>query len=330
MPTSRVDDATLIDLIRKLGVTGAATHVGLSARAVHMRRRRIEGDYGIEIVGGGQKGVPPRRLRSDELPTPITRVDYPARLSCEIEGGIVLVGSDAHYWPNVVTTAHRAFVKFCRDSKPSLVVKNGDALDFPSISHHPAASFTDWERRPRVVDEIETTKARLEEIKDAAGPQARRVWPLGNHDARFEARLAVAAQEYANVHGVHLKDHFPAWEPCWSIWINDDVVVKHRFKGGIYAARNNTLFAGKTLIAGHLHSQKVWPHTDYGGTRWGVDCGTLAEPFGPQFDYLEDNPRDWRSGFVVLTFHKSRLLQPQLVSVIGEGLVDYCGQIIAV
>jgi hypothetical protein len=96
----------------------------------------------------------------------------------------------------------------------------------------------------------------LSEIEKVA-PKARRIWTLGNHDSRFETRLATVAPEYANVHGVHLKDNFPLWEPCWATFINSDVVVKHRFKSGLHAPHNNTMWAGRTIVTGHLHSQKI-------------------------------------------------------------------------
>jgi hypothetical protein len=76
---------------------------------------------------------------------------------------------------------------------------------------------------------------------------------------------------------------------------------------------------------------KVQPFSDYNGTRFGVDCGTLADPGGPQFvDYMEDSPANWRSGFVVLTFHKGRLLWPEPVHVIEDGAVEFRGRVIDV
>lgn len=143
--------------------------------------------------------------------------------------------------------------------------------------------------------------------------------------------MAQNAPQYEGVQGFSLKDHFSAWAPCWSLWINDDTVIKHRMKGGIHATRNNTLNAGKTVVTGHLHSLKVTPLTDYNSSRWGVDTGTLADPSGPQFvDYLEDNPTDWRSGFVVLTDYKGTLLWPEVVHVISQSQVTFRGQVLTV
>jgi hypothetical protein len=89
--------------------------------------------------------------------------------------------------------------------------------------------------------------------------------------------------------------------------------------------------SGTSIVTGHLHSLKVTPYTDYNGTRYGVDTGTLADIDGKQFiDYLEDNPVNWRSGFSVLTFRDSRLLLPELAIKHSEGMLDFRGQLIDV
>jgi hypothetical protein len=237
------------------------------------------------------------------------------------------VFSDAHFWPGVRTTAFKALLMFIRELKPKAIINNGDSFDGASISRYPRIG---WDSKPSVVEELKACRERLGEIEDAANG-AKLYWPLGNHDSRFENRLAQNASEYEGVKGFSLKDHFTAWAPCWSVWINGDVVVKHRLKGGIHATRNNTLNAGKTTFTGHLHQLKVTPLDDYNGTRWGVDTGTLADPSGPQFtDYLEDGHTDWRSGFAVATFHDGRLLWPEVCRVMEFGKVDFRGTVIDV
>lgn len=248
---------------------------------------------------------------------------HPAAINLGIQDGHILVGSDSHYWPGIVSTAHRAFVEFAREYKPKVIIKNGDETDFPSLSRHAPIG---WESRPKPADEIDACKDMLSEIEKAS-PKSRRIWPCGNHDGRFETRLATLAPEYAKVHGVHLKDHFPNWEPCWAAFLNKDTVIKHRIKGGIHATRNNTLAAGRTVVTGHLHSLKITPLSDYNGTRWGVDCGTMAEPYGPQsYNYTELNPLDWRSGFVLLTIVKGKLLWPEQIWVSGPNTVQFRGR----
>jgi len=289
-----------------------AAKYGMNERGLMKRRRHLEERYGAKIV-------PPTRGGS------VQQLDqHPAAITLGIQDGNILIGSDSHYWPGIVTTAHRAFVEFAKEFKPKIIIKNGDETDFPALSRH---SPIGWENRPKVIDEIDACKAMLSEIEKAS-PDSRRIWPCGNHDGRFETRLATIAPEYARVHGVHLKDHFPNWAPCWAVFVNKDLVIKHRIRGGMHATRNNTLQAGRSTVTGHLHSLKVTPLSDYNGTRFGVDTGTMAEPYGPQFyNYTELNPLDWRSGFVLLTFKGGRLLWPEVVHVIAPNQVEFRGEI---
>lgn len=248
------------------------------------------------------------------------------RAELSIKDGVALVGSDFHIWPGGESVALRAFKKFCKELKPAAVILNGDVLDFPQISRHPPIG---WESSPSPKEEIEAAQDHLNDIVTAVPRGCRKVWTLGNHDARFETRLATVAKEYKGLKGIHLSDFFPLWEKGWSAWINDDVVCKHRWKGGVHAAHNNTVGAGKTMITGHLHSQKVTPYTDYNGTRYGVDTGCVADTDHKAFvDYTEDAPLNWRSGFVVLTFKNGRLLYPELVTKWDDGEhVQFRGQL---
>lgn len=298
--------------------------LGTTWRNVLRRRRRIEMNTGARLA------VTPPDARSAAAAAKyevLSPRDHKARQQFEIDTGTIVVFSDAHFWPGVRTTAFRALLKIVADIKPKAVVCNGDAFDGASISRWPRIG---WDSRPTVQDEIKACTIRLGEIEDAAG-KAKMFWPLGNHDSRFETRLAAVAPEFQGVNGFNLKDRFPAWAPCWSLFVNGDTVIKHRWKGGIHATRNNTANAGRTFVTGHLHSLKVTPLSDYNGTRWGVDTGTLADPDGEQFvDYTEDSPKDWRSGFVVLTYHKGRLLWPEVCAVVDSKTAEFRGSVFTV
>lgn len=315
MTKQAVDDVSFIELVTKLGPSATAKKIGISERGVLDRRQRLEQRLGIVI-------------KSPTRPAGLTGANYPARLEFDIKNGVVLVGSDAHIWPGEVSTAMRAFIKFTKELKPAAVVLNGDVLDFGRISRHASIG---WEARPMVHEEIEAAQDILHDLEMACGRGVQKVWPLGNHDSRFETRIANADPEYARIKGVHLSDHFPNWAKCWSTFINQNVVIKHRYKGGIHAPHNNTVNAGRTIVTGHLHSQKIIPFSDYNGTRWGVDTGCLAETDAPAFrDYTEDNPLNWRAGFCILTFKDGVLLPPELVTVWGKGKVVFRGQVVAV
>lgn len=318
--TKACSDVEFIELFEQSGTAGTARHLGIDRRAVLRRRSRLETRLSrqIEMVGAA-----PATRQSQR------QTEHPQRAFLDIENGAVLVGSDAHYWPGKASTAHRALVRFAGEMNPQALIMNGDVTDCASISRHPPIG---WERRPTLVNEIEAGQIRMAEIEDAVPAECSLVWPLGNHDSRFETRLATVAPEFAKIKGVHLSDHFSErWEPCWSAWINDAIVIKHRYKGGAHAAYNNAVGSGKTIVTGHLHSLKVSPFTDYNGTRWGVETGTLADPNGKQFvDYSEDNPKPHQSGFIVLTIRDYELLWPEVVYVRAPGEVEFRGNVIRV
>lgn len=310
--SQETSEADFADCIKKYGMRGTARKLGIGLSAVFKRRARLENKYHVAIAAPDNQSPRPTQ--------------YPQRHQIKITDGIVLVCGDAHYWPGPPSLMHRAFVAFCKEFKPKAVVHVGDVLDAPTISRYTPIG---WESRPLLADEVETAKERLWEIEEATF-RIPKVWTLGNHDARFETRLAHVAPEYAKIHGVHLRDHFPQWVPCWSCWINDDLVIKHRFKSGHYAPFQATLWAGKSLVTGHLHSAKVMPLTDYNGTRYGVDVGCIAETDHKAFvDYTEDNPKNWRSAFGVFTFKDGKLLLPELVLKWDANRIQFRGAVFA-
>lgn len=279
----------------------------LMRRAYRLRKKgyKLEGPRGTAHQG--------RNALWPTLPgvqaSPECTIEHPA--------GFGIIASDAHYWPGEITLMHRALVWACKEFKPRFFVYNGDVMDLPTISRFQRIG---WESLPKVHEEIEWAQDRTHEIASALPRGARKVWTLGNHDKRFETRLANNDPEFAKVQGVHLKDHFPLWEPCWSAVVNPQegqysALIKHRFRGGIHAVHNNLLWTGNHIFTGHLHSAQVRALTYYGErTIWGADSGCVAEPSGRQFvDYTEAGPKNWRSAFLVLRWERGKLLMPQLV-----------------
>ena len=307
-----VSDEEFIEFFKMHGATGTAKKLQLTLRSVFERRRRLEKRLNIKLIPPSEEAKKYKSIINDQE-------DF------KLKDGIILVGSDAHYWPSHISTAHRAFVKFCENLKPSAVVLNGDVLDGASISRHAKIAF---EYTPTVVEEIETCQERLSEIEAAIPSQCKKYWTMGNHDLRLESRLANLVPEYAKVHGFQIKDHFPYWNTCMSLWVNNDLIIKHRFKGGTHATHNNTLWAGKSICTGHLHSLRVTAFNDYNpNTRYGIDCGTLCDVYGQQFSYNENSPVNWRSGFIVLTFKNKELLWPEIVHVMDDGKAQFRGEI---
>lgn len=303
----KVSEETFVETWMKLegSVIKIAKALNMTERRVYERRVAYEAKTGAMLPSA-------KTSISGRTKEYVSKIGH--RIELSIKDGIVVVFGDAHYWPGDDSVAHRALIKFITDYQPMTVICNGDAFDGAKISRHPP---TGWAKMPDVADELAFCKEKMGEIEVACPPKAKLCWDAGNHDTRFSARMASVAPEYVRVFGTDLPDHFPAWNFAWSTFINEDVVVKHRFKGGTHAAWNNTLSGGRTVVTNHLHRLQVTPLTDYNGRRYGVDCGTLSD-FGPEeskFTYGEDNPFNWGSGFAVLTFKAGKLLPPELVIV---------------
>jgi hypothetical protein len=325
MSAKKITDSEFIELIKNgKTVNEIARDFDMDARNLKRRRAKLEIKHRVDMT------TPVASVLS-KRPHNQTYKTSKANITLGIENGIVIVFSDAHFWPGIRTTAFKGLLWAIESMEPKAVICNGDAFDGASISRFPRIG---WDNKPSIVEELRACKDALGEIEEAtkkARYNARLVWALGNHDARFENRLAANAPEFEGVKGFTLKDHFPDWEPCWAAWPTEDIVVKHRWKGGVHATHNNTINSGKTIVTGHLHSLKVTPFADYNGNRYGVDTGTLADLHGPQFeDYLEASPVNWRSGFAILTIKDGELLWPEIVHKWNDSCIEFRGQIVDV
>lgn len=316
MPSYFLSDEEFIAEWKKIGSPQKfATAHKMDVRSVYNRRRSIESRLQIELPTFSDDRV--------SIEKKIAQTEGHTRRGMDIEKGRVIVFSDAHFWPDITTTAYKALLEVIKEFKPTAIVCNGDAFDGAGISRHPRMDF---DKLPSVKEELEACQHYMGGI-EAVAKGAKLFWPLGNHDQRFTANIVNFLPAYEGVPGTSLREYFPLWQPCWSFWINEDTCIKHRWKGGWTGGRSNSLNSGVNMITGHTHALNVIGVTDYNGTRWGVQTGTLADPHGQQFAYTEDAPKDWMSGFIMLTFDRSKLLQPEMIRVWGEDEVEFRGEI---
>jgi hypothetical protein len=320
--TETCTDTEFIQLWGQLqSATRISEHLGVSIRAVHSRRRWIENHYKMTLGASDHRGH--KYDNRNKSFSPLKQIDL------GILDGTIIVFSDAHFLLGQRTTAFKGLLWAIQEFKPKAVICNGDAFDGASISRH---DVTD-QPQSSVIQELKACQGALGEIEETAKAERHNVkllFTFGNHDVRFANRLAQHAPQFKDVQGFKLTDHIPDWEFCWAVWPTPEVIIKHRYKGGIHATHNATLNAGVSCVTGHLHSLKVTPFSDYNGTRYGVDTGTLAEIDGPQFTYAELNPSNHRSGFAVLNFFNGELLWPEIVAKHSEDHIQFRGDVIDV
>ena len=203
----KITDNDLINAWQKTpSATAIAKQYGMNSRAVSRRLEKLR-DTGLKL-----NSPVPRSPYFDvgmRVGLSETIAHARARINVKIGTGVILVCSDAHYWPDEITTAHRAFVKFAAQIQPDIIVMNGDIFDGASISRWPRIG---WDKTPTVKEELDACVARLGEIEKAS-PKSKKYWPLGNHCARFENRIAQLVPEYEGVHGFSLKEHLSTGHP---------------------------------------------------------------------------------------------------------------------
>lgn len=318
MPIAKYSDEQFIKIWMDLQSPSKVAHtLDMKLRSVNSRRQNIQSKYGIVLP-----------CQDKTSPYKMTIPEDKVRIKVDMANGTFVVFSDAHYFPGIISTAHRALCKLLPVIKPKILIANGDILDGTSISSHARIGY---EARPTVQQELEAVQDRLEELeKSCKGAGTKFVRTIGNHCIRFDTKLSAMVPMYEGVKGFRMDDHLPKWTSCWSLMINEDVMVKHRWHNGVHATYNNILKGGTSFFTGHLHALGMSRWSDYNGTRYGVDTGTLADPWGAQFGYMEDNPRNWRQGFAVGTIKDGKLMPPELCEVIDEDHVWWRGEKIKV
>jgi hypothetical protein len=262
---------------------------GLSLRVVYNRRTALEA-RGYDL---------PSIQRSPGYSRP--RWYCPREINTRIENACVLVGSDAHIWDEKPLPIWLAFCAVAAEVKPQAIVLNGDIIDGARISRHQKLPGS----TPTMKDELAAVGANLALIP--AAPE--RYWTMGNHDARVDLYLAQRAPELEDYAG-SLTDRFGDWTFSWSLVVNENTEIRHRFRGGIHTAYNNVLQAGINIVTGDTHGLEMRSITNRRGVFFGIETGMLGDPFGPQFQYGEGMPYRACPGFALLTFDERGALQP--------------------
>lgn len=306
-------------------VTSMSRAIGIDVRNVQARRKRLMAKgYDLPTTATpGYESKVPVQFQGGEGWT------FTPEKHLWIDTGSIVAFSDCHYWPGPPSIAHRALIEVIRDVKPRVVFANGDVYDGGTIGRHPPHGFSN---RPTPVQELHACQERLGEVEQAMPNGSELLWNVGNHDWRWERTLATKAEEFRELFGMRLADHFPAWDFQWMTYVNweskDPVAVFHDMAAGIHAGYNNTLKSGVTTVTGHTHQLEVKPYVDMRGRRYGVQTGTIADLDCPQFEYQRRRPSLACSGFAVLTFREGRLLLPEICQVV-EGKAYFRSEVVA-
>lgn len=308
MPFPICDDQEVIRIMEtSRTISEACERAGVKDKRNFLRRiDRISENYGI-----------PFELRQKETFSANRELYH-----LDHEYTAVLFG-DEHFWPErLVPTSPAVWIllQVIEDLKPDVLISMGDSFDGFGISRHPPHG---WAEGPSVEEELSANRLYLDMISGCA-PDADRFHLWGNHDARFDSRLASQVSQFSGVKGMTLADHFPDWRWCEHLTLSDTLECWHSWHGGVHAAFNNTLKAGRSCATGHTHRCHIREWTDLNGTRYGIETGTLADPNGPQFFYVGHRPTNWQMGFAVVDV-TSEGIHPERV-IVDNGKARFRGR----
>jgi hypothetical protein len=299
--TVKVSDDLFVSTWQRLGSPDAvALELGLQVRGLYQRRARL-----------AKKGIYlPTNSTSTRPNTEWTpRLEFERQRKFEVGTGTVIIFSDPHWLPDHRPASMQALLTLCKELKPQAVFCGGDAVDGDTISrwdptrgHH---------KRFTVREELDTVKEHFTALDNVLG-KTPRGWVLGNHDARLSRFVITKAPELSDMPGMRLEDWAPRWPLSWTIAINAGtegmLVLRHRNQAGMLHLQAQK--AGCHYAHGHLHNMNDNGKPTFAGTRYSIDCGSLADPDSEGFDYMEGNIPHV-TGFAVLTYQAGMLLKPE-------------------
>ncbi|NDF98734.1 MAG: hypothetical protein EB101_07380, partial [Chitinophagia bacterium] len=245
MAKSSVTEDEFIEIWKRLGSASlVAKEVGISLRQTQERRRSIENRRAISLEAFNDQRFY-KILHSEDKIRSIANIKGP-----------VIVFSDAHFMPNESSVAFEALIKVIKRIKPAMIVANGDILDGSTISKYGPEG---WQTKPTLKQELESVQYHMDAIvKACKGLEVILHRTIGNHDIRFEKRLAGLVPEYKDISGTKLSDHIPEWSVSWSVLVNENTMIKHRLQhSGVHSSYNNVLKSGLSTCSGHTHLLEV-------------------------------------------------------------------------
>lgn len=229
-------------------------------------------------------------------------------IELELENGIVAVASDFHVPYHDMKAVH-AFISYCADTQPNMIVINGDLVDMYMLSR-----FAKGEGR-NPMSEVESARAILETIRLNC-PQSDIYYVIGNHEQRLEKTILTKAPELASL----IEDIFSIFKldeigvkGAGTVTINDNFVFKHGTllgnKSGLSAIKEmeNAYLSGAT---GHTHRLAKYIARKAGRKFVWLETGCLCsmEP-----EYML-NP-NWQQGFAMVQFENGKVKRAEVLEI---------------
>lgn len=198
-------------------------------------------------------------------------------------------------------------LEFLEDVRPSEVVLSGDFGEYSSVSQH-GGGF-----ESRLTDDLTSVKLALDELRAAAGPDAKFTYLEGNHESRLPRAIASWAPTLAGAVDLPsmlgLKERGITWVPEHQQPIHRGplrVLHGHQVLGKygpkFHTAKSADVYgstAGVEIIYGHVHQSQTFSKPVAGGyvSATSLPCGRSIGPDNVR--WLQGREAGWHHGFGV-------------------------------
>ena len=232
----------------------------------------------------------------------------------------MLVFSDAHFEGHE-TPSYKIMLSVLKDliktRQLKLIVANGDIMDLSVLSKF-AKYHTEIRPQERTVQQeiwdSQEQLLKIQRIIDKPKYPIKQIATFGNHETRLSKAAAAWGRAFEDLEAFKIQNLFPDWEWAMSHLVDDTVMIKHRMRGGIHTAYQNSMRAGMHIVTGHTHQLNSRTFNTYTTSSMAIQTGHLSQAYHP---YLEDNvANDWNNGFAVITIDpQEKTVHPELVQV---------------
>tara|TARA_R100000655_G_scaffold40580_2_gene76317 strand:- start:13353 stop:14378 length:1026 start_codon:yes stop_codon:yes gene_type:complete len=232
----------------------------------------------------------------------------------------MVVFSDAHFEGDE-TISYKILLKVLKDltfnRELKCLVANGDIMDLSILSTF-AKYHTEIRPEERTVQQeiLDSQKQlnKIQKIVNGAKYPIVQLATFGNHETRISKSAMAWGRAFKDFESFKIQNIFPDWSWSMSHLLDDTVMLKHRMRGGIHTAYQNSMRAGLHVVTGHTHQLNYRTFNTYTSSAMAIQTGHLSEAYHP---YLEDNiANDWNNGFVVITVDpKEKTVHPEFVQV---------------
>lgn len=231
-----------------------------------------------------------------------------------LDTGLIVVGSDIHF-PYQDDKAVNAFIDFCTEHQPEVIVINGDVLDFYKLSRF---SKDPAGKNPK--EEIEMCRDFFKTLK-ASCSKSQIYYTIGNHETRLEKYVLDYAPQVAclmdNVFQIIKTDELGIIG-CASLLINNSIIFKH----GNRLGSKSGLSAIKELEAhylsgatGHTHRLAKFSTRKSGRRFFWFETGCLCT-LDPE--YMIDP--DWEQGFVTIYIQDHKVISSHIHEIVDGAI----------